>query len=78
MAHYFIVELKADVVEPCYFPDFVKPEGEEKRQFMPVSIVKDWWIYPSDSKEYKIKLFIKKLMEYSKNMMYYLLQHHQQ
>jgi hypothetical protein len=63
MAHYFIVELKADVVEPCYFPDFVKPEGEEKRQFMPVSILRDWWNYPSDSKEYKIKLEIIKEFE---------------
>lgn len=31
MAYYFIVELKADVTQPYYSPDYVVMEGEEKK-----------------------------------------------
>ena len=63
MAYYFIVELKADVTQPYYSPDYVVLEGDEKKQIMPVSILKDWWIYPLDSEEFKIKLEIIKEFE---------------
>lgn len=63
MAYYFIVELKADVTKPYFSPDYVVLEGDEKKQFLPVSILKNWWIYPFDSEEYKIKLDIIKEFE---------------
>lgn len=63
MSYYFIVELKADVTQPYYSPDYVVLKGEEKKQFLPVSILKDWWNYPHDSEEYKLKLEIIKEFE---------------
>lgn len=63
MAYYIIVELKADVTKPFYSPDWLLFEGEKKKEFSPVSELKDWWIYPIDSEEYKIKLEIIKEFE---------------
>lgn len=63
MAHYFIVELKADITQPYYTPDYVLLKGEEKSECLPVSILKDWWIYPLDSEEYAIKKEIIKEFE---------------
>ena len=55
MTYYFIVELKADITQPYYSPDYVVLEGEEKKKHYPVSLLRDFWIYPLDSDEYKMK-----------------------
>ena len=55
MTYYFIVELKADIMQPYYSPDYVVLEGEEKKKHYPVSLLRDFLIYPLDSDEYKMK-----------------------
>ncbi|MBP5402884.1 MAG: ankyrin repeat domain-containing protein [Treponema sp.] len=63
MAEYFIVNLKADVTKPYYSPDSVVLKGEEKSMHYPVNLLRNWWIYPLDSEEYKIKMEIVKEFE---------------
>lgn len=58
MASYFICDLKADVTKPYYTPKYIVMENNEILIHYPVSILKDMWLYPLDSDEYKIKMKI--------------------
>jgi hypothetical protein len=42
MTYYFIVELKTDITQPYYSPDYVVLEGEEKKKHYPVSLLRDF------------------------------------
>ncbi|UTC74339.1 ankyrin repeat domain-containing protein [Treponema sp. OMZ 792] len=57
IAHYLIAECHADITKPCYDPvrdkNLYRP-GQEK--IYPVNILREQsWIFPLDSKEYKLK-----------------------
>jgi ankyrin repeat protein len=56
-AHYLIVEKKAKVSEPYYRNLILFKEDDPNEKFYPVDILRNW-IYPLDSKEYKIKMEI--------------------
>ncbi|WP_407434452.1 ankyrin repeat domain-containing protein [Treponema sp.] len=62
VAYYLIVEKKAQIVDP-YYPDFfiqqsIINEGRLVEPSYPVELLREYWIYPLDSEEYRIKMEI--------------------
>ncbi|UTC92308.1 ankyrin repeat domain-containing protein [Treponema denticola] len=57
IAHYLIVECHADITEACYDPMIDKNLYiSRKEKIYPVNILRDYsWVFPLDSKEYKLK-----------------------
>ena len=62
-AYYLIVEKHSDITQGFYFLPSVILEGETNTIRYPVNLLRNWWIYPLDSEEYKIKMEIVKEFE---------------
>ncbi|WP_187289342.1 ankyrin repeat domain-containing protein [Treponema pedis] len=62
MAYYLIVECKATVTDPYYFPESVRGRERKKIPQYPVYALREW-LYPLDSPEYKKKMDIVKEFE---------------
>lgn len=62
MAYYLIVECKANITDPYYFPESIRGRGSEKVPLYAVNSLREW-MYPLQSPEYKKKMDIVKEFE---------------